>query len=167
MTARRLDGTAWAARLRAEVQPRVDAFMRHSGRPPGLAVVLAGEDPPSEIYVRNKITTVARHGCRGELFRLPATASVDEALALVDRLNRDDAFDGILVQSPLPAAMGRDAEQRVFDAVDPAKDVDGFHPINVGRLVQKRARPWWRARRWAARSCSIGKAFPSRDGMQW
>jgi len=112
--------------------------MRHSGRPPGLAVVLAGEDPPSEIYVRNKITTVARHGCRGELFRLPATASVDEALALVDRLNRDDAFDGILVQSPLPAAMGRDAEQRVFDAVDPAKDVDGFHPINVGRLVQKR-----------------------------
>jgi methylenetetrahydrofolate dehydrogenase (NADP+)/methenyltetrahydrofolate cyclohydrolase len=138
MTARRLDGTALAARLRAEVQPRVDAFMRHAGRPPGLAVVLAGEDPPSEIYVRNKIATVAQHGCRGELFRLPATASVDEALALVDRLNRDEAVDGILVQSPLPAAMGREAEQRVFDAVDPAKDVDGFHPANVGRLVQKR-----------------------------
>ena len=138
MTTRRLDGTAWAARLRAEVQPRVDAFQRQRGRPPGLAVVLAGEDPASEIYVRNKIATVAQHGCRGELHRLPATASPDEALALVRRLNEDDAVDGILVQSPLPTGMGDDAEQRVFDAVDPAKDVDGFHPVNVGRMVQKR-----------------------------
>ncbi len=138
MTARRLDGTAWAARLRAEVQPRVDAFLRQRGRPPGLAVVLAGEDPASEIYVRNKIATVAQHGCRGELHRLPASASLDEALALVARLNADDAIDGILVQSPLPAGMGGDAEPRVFDAIDPAKDVDGFHPLNVGRLVQKR-----------------------------
>ena len=72
------------------------------------------------------------------MFRLPASASLDEALALVTRLNQDDAIDGILVQSPLPAGMGHDAEQRVFDAVDPAKDVDGFHPVNVGRLVQKR-----------------------------
>ena len=124
--------------MRAEVQPRVDAFLQQRGRPPGLAVVLAGEDPASEIYVRNKISTVARHGCHGELHRLPATASLDEALALVTRLNEDDAIDGILVQSPLPAGMGDDAEQRVFDAVDPAKDVDGFHPVNVGRLVQKR-----------------------------
>jgi methylenetetrahydrofolate dehydrogenase (NADP+)/methenyltetrahydrofolate cyclohydrolase len=138
MTARRIDGTAWALRLRAELQPRVDAFLQQRGRPPGLAVVLAGEDPASEIYVRNKIATVARHGCHGELHRLPATASLDDALALVTRLNGDDAIDGILVQSPLPAGMGDDAEQRVFDAVDPAKDVDGFHPVNVGRLVQKR-----------------------------
>lgn len=138
MTARRLDGTAWAARLRAELEPRVERFTDLHGRPPGLAVVLAGSNPASEIYVRNKIATVAQHGCRGELFRLPGTASVDEALALVERLNQDDDFDGILVQSPLPEGMGEDAEQRVFDAVDPAKDVDGFHPVNVGRLVQKR-----------------------------
>jgi methylenetetrahydrofolate dehydrogenase (NADP+) / methenyltetrahydrofolate cyclohydrolase len=138
MSARRLDGTAWAARLRDEVQPRVDAFTRMHGRPPGLAVVLAGHDPASEIYVRNKVATVGAHGCHGALHRLPATASLDEALALVGRLNADDSVDGILVQSPLPIAMGADAEQRIFDAIDPAKDVDGFHPANVGRLVQKR-----------------------------
>ncbi|HQZ39392.1 MAG TPA: bifunctional 5,10-methylenetetrahydrofolate dehydrogenase/5,10-methenyltetrahydrofolate cyclohydrolase [Vicinamibacterales bacterium] len=138
MTARRLDGTAWAARMRAEVQPRVEAFTGRHRRPPGLAVVLAGEHPASEIYVRNKIATVNGHGCRGELHRLPGNASVEDALALVNRLNHDDTVDGILVQSPLPEGMGADAEQRVFDAVDPAKDVDGFHPVNVGLLVQKR-----------------------------
>ncbi len=138
MAARRLDGTAWAARLREEVRPRVERFTARMGRPPGLAVVLAGNDAPSEIYVRNKIATVTGHGCAGELFRLPGTASLDEALALVRRLNADDRIDGILVQSPLPKGMGADAEQRVFDAVDPSKDVDGFHPTNVGLLVQKR-----------------------------
>ena len=101
-------------------------------------MVLAGSNPASEVYVRNKIRTVGESGCRGELFRLPETASVDDALALVARLNADDSIDGILVQSPLPEGMGADAEQRVFDAVDPAKDVDGFHPFNVGLLVQKR-----------------------------
>ena len=99
---------------------------------------MAGSNPASEVYVRNKIRTVGESGCRGELFRLPETASVDDALALVARLNADDTIDGILVQSPLPAGMGADAEQRVFDAVDPTKDVDGFHPFNVGLLVQKR-----------------------------
>lgn len=138
MAARRLDGTAWAARMRDEMRPRVERFTRLVGRPPGLAVVLAGTHPASEIYVRNKIATVTEHGCAGELFRLPETASLDEALTLVARLNADDRVDGILVQSPLPDGMGADAEQRVFDAVDPAKDVDGFHPTNVGRLVQKR-----------------------------
>jgi methylenetetrahydrofolate dehydrogenase (NADP+) / methenyltetrahydrofolate cyclohydrolase len=101
-------------------------------------VVLAGDNPASEIYVRNKLKTVAEAGCKAELFRLAANASLDEALALVARLNADDTVDGILVQSPLPAAMGSGAEQRIFDALDPAKDVDGFHPENVGRLVQKR-----------------------------
>jgi methylenetetrahydrofolate dehydrogenase (NADP+)/methenyltetrahydrofolate cyclohydrolase len=138
MAARRLDGVAWAAKLRDEVRPRISRFTSRMGRPPGLAVVLAGNNPASEIYVRNKIATVAESGCRGELFRLPATASLDEALALVRRLNEDEAVDAILVQSPLPEGMGRDAEQRVFDAVDPKKDVDGFHPTNVGLLVQKR-----------------------------
>jgi methylenetetrahydrofolate dehydrogenase (NADP+)/methenyltetrahydrofolate cyclohydrolase len=138
MSARRLDGAALAATLRAEVGPRVAAFTSRVGRPPGLAVVLAGNDPASEIYVRNKLAAVTASGCASELFRLGETASLDDALALVARLNADDRFDGILVQSPLPAGMGADAAQRVFDAVHPAKDVDGFHPVNVGLLVQKR-----------------------------
>lgn len=137
-TARRLDGTAAAAAIRREIVPQVDAFRAATGRPPGLAVVLAGDNPASEIYVRNKIRAVAEAGCRGELFRLPAEAALDETLGLVDRLNHDDEVDGILVQSPLPKGMGAGAEQRIFDAVDPAKDVDGFHPFNVGMLVQKR-----------------------------
>ena len=138
MPARRLDGAAVAAQIRAELAPRVAAFAARHGRPPGLGVVLAGRRPESEIYVRNKLKAVADAGCRAELFRLEETASLDEALALVARLNIEDAIDAILVQSPLPPTMGAEAEQRVFDAVDPAKDVDGFHPQNVGRLVQKR-----------------------------
>jgi methylenetetrahydrofolate dehydrogenase (NADP+)/methenyltetrahydrofolate cyclohydrolase len=138
MTARRLDGAALALGIRTELAPRAAAFSARHGRQPGLAVVLAGERPESEIYVRNKLKAVSEAGCRADLFRLSEQASLDEALALVDRLNREDAVDAILVQSPLPPGMGRDAEQRVFDAIHPAKDVDGFHPENVGRLVQKR-----------------------------
>jgi methylenetetrahydrofolate dehydrogenase (NADP+)/methenyltetrahydrofolate cyclohydrolase len=140
MAARRLDGVALAAILRAEMAPRVAAFAARHGRPPGLTVVLAGADPASEVYVRNKIRTVGEAGCKAELVRLPETASLDEALALVGRLNADTTVDGILVQSPLPHGMGDEAEQRVFDAIDPAKDVDGFHACNVGLLVQKRPR---------------------------
>lgn len=103
-------------------------------------MVLAGHSPASEVYVRNKLTTVAASGCRAELFRLETTAALADALALVRQLNADDSIDGILVQSPLPEGMGVDAEQQVFDAIDPLKDVDGFHPINVGLLVQKRHR---------------------------
>ena len=103
-------------------------------------MVLAGHNPASEVYVRNKLKTVAASGCRAELFRLDATATVADALALVRRLNDDEAIDGILVQSPLPDGMGADAEQQIFDTIDPAKDVDGFHPHNVGLLVQKRPR---------------------------
>ena len=138
MPARRLDGAACAARIREDVAPRIAAFVQRHGRPPGLGVVLAGHNPASEVYVRNKIKTVGAAGCRAELFRLDATASLAEALALVRTLNMDEGIDGILVQSPLPGGMGADAEQRVFDAIDPAKDVDGFHPYNVGLLVQKR-----------------------------
>src|SRR5687767_2040273 len=138
MAARKLDGVACAARIRNDVAPRIAAFVQRHGRPPGLGVVLAGRNPASEVYVRNKIKTVNNAGCRAELFRLDETARLEEALALVRRLNADDTIDGILVQSPLPEGMGKEAEQRVFDAVDPAKDVDGFHPHNVGLLVQKR-----------------------------
>ena len=138
MAARKLDGVACAARIREDVAPRITAFTQRHGRAPSLAVVLAGQNPASEVYVRNKLKTVAEAGCRAELHRLDQSAPVDEALALVHRLNADAGVDAILVQSPLPEGMGRDAEQRVFDAVDPAKDVDGFHPHNVGLLVQKR-----------------------------
>jgi len=138
MPARRLDGVACATRIREALAPRIAAFTTRHGRPPGLGVVLAGQNPASEVYVRNKIKTVGAAQCRGELFRLDESASLDQALGLVQRLNADDTIDGILVQSPLPEGMGADAEQRVFDAIDPAKDVDGFHPYNVGLLVQKR-----------------------------
>jgi methylenetetrahydrofolate dehydrogenase (NADP+) / methenyltetrahydrofolate cyclohydrolase len=129
---------ACAARIREDVAPRISAFVQRHGRPPGLGVVLAGRNPASEVYVRNKIKTVNEAGCRAELFRLDDTATPSEALALVSALNADDAIDGILVQSPLPEGMGADAEQRIFDSVEPLKDVDGFHPHNVGLLVQKR-----------------------------
>lgn len=138
--ARRLDGTALAAVLRQEAAPRVAAFTSRYGRPPGLAVVLAGENPASELYVRHKLKAVGEAGCRAELFRLDATSTIEQALALLHQLNSDEAIDAILVQSPLPAGMGRHAEQRVFDAIRPDKDVDGFHPENVGLLVQKRPR---------------------------
>jgi methylenetetrahydrofolate dehydrogenase (NADP+) / methenyltetrahydrofolate cyclohydrolase len=139
MTARLLDGRAIAAAIRESVLPDVHAFTARAGRPPGLGIVLVGEDPSSEIYVRNKVRAGTESGLWVDLQRLPADASLDALLNLVSRLNGSDAHDGILVQSPLPAAMGKAAAQQVFDAIDPAKDVDGFHPVNVGRLVQGRA----------------------------
>jgi len=139
MAARLLDGAAVAAEIRAEVAPGVAAFTARTGRPPGLGIVLVGDDPASAIYVRNKLKSGGDAGLRTDLERMPATATLVELLATVDRLNRSDVHDGILVQSPLPAAMGEDAERQVFDAILPEKDVDGLHPANVGRLVQNRA----------------------------
>ena len=138
MPARLLDGIAVADAIRAEVRPQVAAFTARAGRPPGLGLVLVGADPASMLYVTSKLKSAAGTGLRADLEQLPATASIDELLGVVDRLNRSDAHDGILVQSPLPDSMGPDAERRVFDALLPGKDVDGFHPINVGRLVQNR-----------------------------
>jgi len=139
MAARLLDGAAVAGEIRAEVAPGVAAFTARTGRPPGLGIVLVGDDPASAIYVRNKLKSGGDAGLRTDLERMPATATLAELLATVDRLNRSDVHDGILVQSPLPAAMGEDAERQVFDAILPEKDVDGLHPVNVGRLVQNRA----------------------------
>ena len=139
MAARVLDGTAVAAAIRSEVAPGVAAFTARAGRPPGLGIVLVGDDPASAIYVRNKLKSAGEAGLRTDLEQMPATTTLAELLAVVDRLNRSDVHDGILVQSPLPAAMGRDAERQVFDAIRPDKDVDGLHPINVGYLVQNRA----------------------------
>src|SRR5947207_11218172 len=110
MAARRLDGVAVAQAIRAEVRPEVDAFVEQSGRPPGLALVLVGNDPASELYVGNKLKAAAESGIRADIERLPASASLDELLHLIDRLNHSDVHDGILVQSPLPSAMGRDAD---------------------------------------------------------
>ena len=137
-TARLLDGTALAARICEGLRPRIKAFNRAAGRAPTLGILLAGDDPGSAIYVRTKVKNSEGLGMVADLKRLPATATFDEALAVVEAFNISNAHDGILVQSPLPAGMGAGAEQRIFDVINPAKDVDGFNPINVGRLVQKR-----------------------------
>ena len=139
MSARVLDGQAVAAAIRESVLPDVQRFTSQAGRPPGLGIVLVGENPASEVYVRNKVKAGTESGLWVDLQRLPAAATLGDLLELVHRLNASDRHDGILVQSPLPAAMGKGASQHVFDTIDPAKDVDGFHPINVGRLVQGRA----------------------------
>jgi methylenetetrahydrofolate dehydrogenase (NADP+)/methenyltetrahydrofolate cyclohydrolase len=137
--ARLLDGQAVAAQIRASVLPDVHAFTARASRPPGLGIILVGDDPASEIYVRNKVRAGTESGLWVDLQRLPSSASLEDLLAVVHRLNASAVHDGILVQAPLPAGMGRAAAQQVFDAIDPSKDVDGFHPINVGRLVQGRA----------------------------
>jgi methylenetetrahydrofolate dehydrogenase (NADP+)/methenyltetrahydrofolate cyclohydrolase len=139
MSARVLDGQALARTMQEEIRPEVAAFTVQHGRPPALGIVLVGDDPASEVYVRNKLKTGSDVGFRADLERLTASATLADTLALVERLNRSDAHDGILVQSPLPKAMGADAEQRVFDSIAPEKDVDGLTPVNVGLLVQKRA----------------------------
>ena len=141
MPARLLDGAALAKAIVDELRPRVASLTATLGRPPGLAVVLVGHDAGSEVYVRNKLRVAADLGVRADLERLPGTATIADTLGLVERLNRSRLHDGILVQSPLPPAMGPGAEQQVFDAIDPAKDVDGFSAENVGRLVQRRSGP--------------------------
>ena len=139
MPARRLDGTAAAAAIRAGLAPRVAAFTAARGRAPALSIVLAGDDPASQIYVRNKERAGLGAGLTVTVHRLPADSTADAVLAVVERLNRDPDCDGILVQAPLPRSVTKADAQQVFDAIDPAKDVDGFHPRNVGLLVQGRA----------------------------
>ncbi|HYE28513.1 MAG TPA: bifunctional methylenetetrahydrofolate dehydrogenase/methenyltetrahydrofolate cyclohydrolase FolD [Allosphingosinicella sp.] len=132
MSAARIDGRAFAARLRARIAEAVPAFTAAAGRAPGLAVVLVGEDPASEIYVRSKGRATTEVGMASFEHRLPDSVSQEEVRALVSQLNEDDAVDGILVQLPLPAGID---DKAVIEAVDPAKDVDGFHPLNAGRLA--------------------------------
>lgn len=132
MSAALIDGKAFAAGLRARVAEGVAAFRAAAGRAPGLAVVLVGEDPASAVYVRSKGKATLAAGM--ESFEHRLSADVDQAtlIALVDRLNADPAVDGILVQLPLPAHLD---SQEVLLRIDPEKDVDGFHPVNAGRLA--------------------------------
>ena len=135
MTAQLIDGKGVAQKVRDEVKREVERFVAEHGRAPGLDVVLVGDDPASAVYTRNKEKASVEVGMRGRLHRLPAETSEGAMLELIATLNADDAVDGILVQLPLPKAI---REDRVLDAVDYRKDVDGFHPINAGLLSSGR-----------------------------
>jgi methylenetetrahydrofolate dehydrogenase (NADP+)/methenyltetrahydrofolate cyclohydrolase len=132
MTAKRIDGKAAAQAIRERVAAHVADFERRIGRPPGLATVLVGEDPASAVYVRSKNRATAEAGMAGFAHNLPDTTTEDELLQVVLDLNADERVDGILVQLPLPNQI--DAA-RVIATIDPAKDVDGFHAMNAGRLA--------------------------------
>ena len=138
MSARILDGQALAERMQQELKPEVTAFTTRHGRPPGLGILLVGDDPASHVYVRHKVKAGTDAGFRVDLERLPATSRLEEVLAAVHRLNESPVHDGILVQAPLPKGMGPGAQQRVFDAIDAGKDVDGFGAESAGLLVQNR-----------------------------
>jgi methylenetetrahydrofolate dehydrogenase (NADP+)/methenyltetrahydrofolate cyclohydrolase len=135
--ARLLDGKAVAAKVRLEVGARAAAFAARCGRRPGLAVVQVGEEAASSVYVRNKRKSSLEAGIESFAHDLPVSTSEAQILALVQALNRDPRIDGILIQLPLPKGVDTN---RIMDAVDPAKDVDGFHPLNTGLLAQKRPR---------------------------
>jgi len=132
MSATIIDGKAAAAMLRADIAVEVARFAAATGRSPGLAVVLVGEDPASAVYVRSKGKATVEAGMESFEHRLPADTSEANLLALVDTLNADPAVDGILVQLPLPPQIDAD---KVITRIDPDKDVDGFHPVNAGRLA--------------------------------
>jgi methylenetetrahydrofolate dehydrogenase (NADP+)/methenyltetrahydrofolate cyclohydrolase len=132
-----LDGNRVRDRILRDLRPRVEALAAAS-RPPGLAVVLVGDDPGSHIYVRNKVKACAELGIVSQSLTPPASITTDDLLAIVDALNRRPDVDGILVQLPLPPQVDT---RRVLLAVAPEKDVDGFHPINVGNLVAGRPGP--------------------------
>jgi len=134
MTARILDGTKIRDAVFADLSGEI-ARLGAVGVRPGLAAVLVGENPASQIYVKSKIAACEQIGLASWLHTPAASVTTEELLALVDRLNKDDSVDGILVQLPLPAQVDT---KRVLEAVDPAKDVDGFHPVNLGKLVSGR-----------------------------
>ena len=131
MTAKLIDGKAIAASVRAGVKERVEELIARTGVPPGLTVVLVGEDPASQVYVRHKGKAASEAGFLSRQIDLPASTPESELLDLVARLNADDTVHGILVQLPLPDQID---ESKVIETIDPAKDVDGFHPVNAGRL---------------------------------
>lgn len=137
MAATVLDGKALAQEIRDELAVEVAEFIQDSGVVPCLAAVLAGEDPASQVYVRNKQKACDQVGIESRMHRLPEDVSMDELLTVVNKLNKDDAVHGILVQLPLPDGID---ETRILRAINPMKDVDAFHPENVGLIVQNRPR---------------------------
>ncbi len=132
MSAKIIDGKAIAAQLRQDVKARVDARLAEGRRRPGLAVVLVGEDPASQVYVGSKRRGCEETGIASFSHDLPATTTEAELLELVDRLNADEQVDGILIQLPLPEHID---SEKVLERIHPDKDVDGFHPYNIGRLA--------------------------------
>lgn len=135
MTAQRIDGKALAATLKNKYQEIVQKSINAGKRAPGLAVILIGDDPASQIYVRNKREACEQIGIRSFYHALPASISQTELIELIEQLNHDETVDGILLQLPLPAHL--DAEL-ILESIAPTKDVDGFHPYNLGRLAQRR-----------------------------
>lgn len=132
MSATRIDGKLLAARLRGEIKIDAEKFERDYGRKIGLAVILAGENPASKVYVRNKIKACEETGIKSMEYYLPDSVSTDELVELVKTLNADESVDGLLVQLPLPVGVD---EKAVLGAVTPEKDVDGFHAVNAGNLL--------------------------------
>lgn len=130
--AKLIDGKLISAQIRAEIKEETAAFVKERGYAPGLAVVIVGEDPASQVYVRNKARACEEVGFYSEVYRLPAETKQDELNALVDRLNGDEKIHGILVQLPLPKHLD---ETEVLLRIDPKKDVDAFHPYNVGKIM--------------------------------
>jgi methylenetetrahydrofolate dehydrogenase (NADP+)/methenyltetrahydrofolate cyclohydrolase len=137
VTAEVLDGKAIAGEIQGEIAEHVAQFIADNAVVPCLAAVLVGENPASQVYVRNKQRACERAGLESQLHRLPADTAEEDVLALISQLNRDDSVHGILVQLPLPDTI---RDSRVLDAVDPRKDVDAFHPENVGLIAQGRPR---------------------------
>ena len=134
MSARILEGKTFAAAFREEAGKRARALQEKHGVIPGLAVIIVGENPASKVYVRNKHKSCEALGIYSEVIELPETATKEKLLAEIDRLNASDKIHGILVQLPLPKQIAS-CETEILRSIDPKKDVDGFHPVNVGRLV--------------------------------
>ena len=137
MTAKLIDGKALSKKIQGEIRERVEQHLSQGNPKPKLAAVLVGENPASQVYVRNKQRACERVGIDSELHRLPVNVSHEEVMALVDQLNGDAGVNGILVQLPLPQQID---ELEILDRIDPLKDVDAFHPENVGLLSQGRPR---------------------------
>ena len=133
MTARILEGKEFSARIKEEARAAV-AQLKSDGVIPGLTVIIVGANPASQVYVRNKHKTCEELGIRSDVIALPEDSTKDQLLATIDRLNADPAVNGILIQLPLPSAI-KSHEQEILERIDPLKDVDGFHPFNVGKLV--------------------------------
>jgi len=134
MTAKLIDGNARAKAIRETIKQQVQARIDKNLRVPGLAVILVGNDPASEVYVAHKRKDCEQVGIISKAFDLPKTTGQQELLELIDNLNNDNTVDGILVQLPLPAGL---SANEILERIDPKKDVDGFHPFNVGRLAQR------------------------------